>query len=54
MKYYSTKEISNILGLKIKTIQKLIRSKKLKAFKLGKVYRVAEYDLKQFIENQKV
>lgn len=32
MIYYSTNEVSKMLGLKIKTIQKLIRDKKNNSF----------------------
>ena len=53
MKYFITQEISNILGLKIRTIQKLIRDKKIIAFKLGNRFRVAETDLKTLIDNQR-
>lgn len=53
MKYFITQEISNILGLKIRTIQKLIKDKKIIAFKLGNRFRVAETDLKTFIDNQR-
>ncbi|MFV0275453.1 MAG: helix-turn-helix domain-containing protein [Bacilli bacterium] len=54
MQYYSTNEISKMLGLKIKTIQKLIRDKKIIAFRVGKRFRVADTDLKQFIESQRI
>ena len=47
-------EISEMLGLKIKTIQKLIRDKKITAFRVGKRFRVADTDLKQYIESQRV
>lgn len=49
MNYYTTKEISEILGLSIKTIQKLIRTKQLKAFKIGNRFIVEESTLKDYI-----
>ena len=42
MNYYTKKEISEILGLSIKTIQKLIRTRQLKAFKVGNRFIVEE------------
>ena len=54
MNYYTTKEISCILGLSIKTIQKLIRTKQLQAYKVGGRFIVEENTLKEFIQNKKV
>lgn len=46
MKFYTTKEISCILGLSIKTIQKLIREKQLQAYRVGGRYLVSEETLR--------
>ena len=54
MKFYTTKEISCILGLSIKTIQKLIREKQLQASRVGGRYLVSEETLKEYINNRKV
>lgn len=54
MKYYTTKEISCILGFNIKTIQRLIREHKLKAYKMFGRYLVEEQALKEFIQEKKV
>lgn len=54
MNYYTTKEISEILGLSIKTIQKLIRIKQLKAFKVGGRFIVEENTLKDYINARQV
>lgn len=54
MKFYTTKEISCILGLSIKTIQKLIREKQLQAYRVGGSYLVSEETLKEYINNRKV
>lgn len=54
MKFYTTKEISCILGLSIKTIQKLIREKQLQAYRVGGRYLVSEETLKEYIKNRKV
>ena len=54
MTFYTTKEISCILGLSIKTIQKLIREKQLQAYRVGGRYLVSEETLKEYIKNRKV
>lgn len=54
MNYYTTKEISEILGLSIKTIQKLIRTKQLQAFKIGNRFIVEESTLKDYIKERQV
>ena len=54
MKFYTTKEISCILGLSIKTIQKLIRERQLQAYRVGGRYLVSEETLKEYINNRKV
>ena len=54
MNYYTTKEISEILGLLIKTIQKLIRTRQLKAFKVGSCFIVEESTLKDYINARQV
>lgn len=54
MNYYTTKEISEILGLSIKTIQKLIRTRQLKAFKVGGRFIVEENTLKDYINARQV
>lgn len=52
--YYNTREVSKILGLTIKTIQKLIRNKHLIAYRVSNHYLIADTDLKLFIESKKV
>lgn len=54
MKYYTTKEISKILGLSIKTIQKLIRTKQLKAYKVSNRLLVEQSTLKDYINARQV
>lgn len=54
MNYYTTKEISEILGLSIKTIQKLIRTRQLKAFKIGGRFIVEKSTLKDYIKEKQV
>ena len=54
MKYSTTKEISCILGVNVKTIQKLIREHKLVAFRISGRYLVEETSLKDYINARKV
>jgi len=49
MKYYSPEEIAELLNLHPATIRKWIRQGKLKAVKLGRVWRIMEEDLQEFL-----
>ena len=51
-KFYTSKEIAEILKLSNYTIGEYIRSGKLKAIKFGRVWRVSENQLKQFLESK--
>ena len=45
-------QVAEILQLHHLTILKFIRNKKLKSIKLGRVYRVRESELNQFLDRQ--
>jgi len=49
-KFYSVEQISQMLGMHAKTIQRYIREGKLRAAKIGKAWRVSEHDLSVFTE----
>lgn len=49
--YYTVDQISNMLNIHPKTIQRYIREGKLRAAKIGKCWRVTGHDLSTFIEN---
>lgn len=51
--YYSVEQISEMLSIHPKTIQRYIREGKLFASKIGKSWRVTGHDLSLFIENTK-
>jgi len=53
MKHYSTEEVSELYNIKPATIRKWIREGKLKAVKLGHLWRIREDDLKEFIKQDK-
>ena len=49
----TTKEVSILLQTPIAYIRKLIREFKLNAYKVGKEYRITEFDLKEYLESVK-
>lgn len=51
-KFYTPKEVAEILKLSDYTIGDYIRSGKLKAIKFGRVWRISESQLKQFLESK--
>jgi excisionase family DNA binding protein len=53
-KYYSVEQISEMLNIHPKTIQRYIREGKLFASKIGKSWRITGHDLSIFIENSKI
>lgn len=52
-KYYTVEQISEMLKIHPKTIQRYIREGKLRANKIGKSWRITGHDLSVFIENKK-
>ena len=49
--YYTVEQISELLNLHPKTVQRYIREGRLHAVKLGKAWRVSGHDLSVFTEN---
>lgn len=47
--FYTAKELSEKLDCNIMTIYRYIKAKKLKAYKIGKEFRVEEKDFNTFI-----
>jgi len=52
-KYYTVEQISGLLKIHPKTIQRYIREGKLRANKIGKSWRITGHDLSVFIEDEK-
>jgi len=50
-KYYSTEDVAEILGFKEKTVREWLRTGKLKGKKVGRLWRVKESYLEEFINN---
>lgn len=51
-KLFTTEQVANILQVHPFTILKFIRDGKLKGIKLGRVYRIRESDVEQFLEER--
>ncbi|MEG6567732.1 helix-turn-helix domain-containing protein [Thermoanaerobacterium saccharolyticum] len=49
--YYTPQEIAEKFKVKINTVYKWIREGKLKAVKVGDLWRISETELKRFIED---
>ena len=52
MKLYSVSEVQEILGLSQRQIYRLIKGKEIKAFKIGKEWRIKKEDLEAFIDKK--
>lgn len=52
--FYTLKEIAEQFKVSDMTVYRWIRSKKIKAYKVGKSYRIKQKDLKIFIESNAV
>ncbi|MDQ3008004.1 MAG: helix-turn-helix domain-containing protein [bacterium] len=51
-KYYSIKEVSNLLKVTYLTVYRWVKAKKLSAFKAGKQYRIKQDDLDSFFTSE--
>lgn len=50
--YYTVEQVSNLLSIHPKTIQRYIREGRLRATKIGKSWRVTGHDLSTFVESE--
>ena len=51
-KFLSLKEVSEVLKLNINTVRRYVREDKIQAAKFGRIYRVREEALEEFIKKQ--
>ncbi|MFA5617318.1 MAG: helix-turn-helix domain-containing protein [Syntrophorhabdaceae bacterium] len=51
--FYTAEEIAKILGYNIMTIYRYIKAGKIKAYKVGKEFRVRKIDFEGFLEKAK-
>jgi len=52
VEYLRVEQIANELGLSAETVLRWIRKKELKAYKLGKKYRVRREDYQEFLDQR--
>ncbi len=53
MKLYSAPEVASMLGVKVDTLYRYARKGKLRALKIGKLWRFAMADIEEFTETQR-
>jgi putative resolvase len=51
--YYTAKELAEKLSLNVMTIYRYIDAGKLKAYKIGKEYRIEQSEFERFMNNAK-
>lgn len=54
MKLYDIEELSKMLKMNKRVLQRYVREGKLKVSKVGRKYIITEEDLKAFLESQRV
>jgi len=52
-KYYTAKELAEMLGLNVMTIYRYINAGKLKAYKIGKEFRIDKSEFDRFMQKSK-
>ena len=52
--FYTAKDLAEKLGLNIMTIYRYIDAKKLKAYKIGKEFRIKKSDFEAFLERASI
>ncbi len=52
-KYYTAKELAKMLGLNVMTIYRYINAGKLKAYKIGKEFRIDKSEFDRFMHKSK-
>jgi len=51
LKFYTQREVAELLRVSVRTVTRLIMDKRLRAVKVGGVWRVAETDLLEYLRN---
>lgn len=51
--FYKAEELAELLEVNVMTIYRYIKAAKLKAYKIGKEYRIDRAELKRFLETVK-
>jgi putative molybdopterin biosynthesis protein len=50
---YTTEEVASILKQNIRTVQRMIKDKKLPAYRVGRKYKIKESELMNFLEQSR-
>jgi len=50
--FYTLKDLKEMFGISVRTLREYIKSKELKAYKIGRTYFVVRNDLLVFIKNR--
>ena len=53
LRIYTVKEVADLLKVSKMTVSRYIKAGKLKSSKLGRMYRIADDDLRKFLEDCK-
>ena len=51
--FYKAEDLAELLDVNIMTIYRYIKAKRLKAYKIGKEYRIDKKEFKRFLDNVK-
>lgn len=51
--YYTAQELADLLSLNVMTIYRNIKAKRLKAYKIGKEFRIERAEFERFMRNAK-
>jgi excisionase family DNA binding protein len=51
--FYTAQELADILGVNVMTIYRYIKGGKLKAYKIGKEFRIDKQEYQSFLEKSK-
>lgn len=51
--FYKAEDLAKLFGVNIMTIYRYIGAKKIKAYKIGKEFRIAKIDFNKFLEGVK-
>lgn len=54
VEFFTAQELAEKLRVNIMTIYRYIKSKKIKAYKIGKEYRIKKMDFDHFLDNTKI
>jgi excisionase family DNA binding protein len=51
---YTTEDTATLMQVSVRTVQRLIRSRKLRSRKIGRIYRILGKDIEAFFADQEI